>query len=180
MTEVHGNIKLSNLSYSAQLTPSSSRRNSVVGTPYWMAPELIRGNDYTEKVDIWSLGVVLIEMMQGEPPYIEFPPLRALFLITTKGIPPLTNPAKWSVDLKDFLAKCLEINASERSGASELQKHPWLQKACTRQEFRRIIPSYLHVWTPENHILQPQPVKNAILWYGRRGREREEGDERVR
>jgi serine/threonine protein kinase len=76
------------------------QRDTVVGTPYWMAPELIRGHPYGVKVDIWSTGIMVMEMCEGEPPYMESPPLRALFLITTKGIPPLADGAKWSADLK--------------------------------------------------------------------------------
>lgn len=73
--------------FSMQLTQKKRARETIVGTPYWMAPELIRGQPYSAQVDIWSLGVVLLEMTEGEPPYMEFPPLRALFLITTKGLP---------------------------------------------------------------------------------------------
>jgi serine/threonine protein kinase len=62
--------------YCAQLTDIASKRNSVVGTPYWMAPELIKGMDYDFGVDIWSLGIAAIEMAEGDPPYLEFPPLR--------------------------------------------------------------------------------------------------------
>lgn len=72
--------------YAAQLTDKKNFRSTIVGTPYWMAPELIRGSEYSAKVDIWSLGIMMMEMAEGEPPYMEFPPLRALFLITTKGM----------------------------------------------------------------------------------------------
>ena len=68
-----------------------------------MAPELIRGHEYDTKVDIWSLGIMMIEMAEGEPPYMDYPPLRALFLITTKGIPELKDSGKWSEEMKDFL-----------------------------------------------------------------------------
>ena len=71
-----GNIKVADFGYAAQLTEKQQKRNTVVGTPYWMAPELIRGHDYGPKVDIWSLGIMSIEMAEGDPPYMEFPPLR--------------------------------------------------------------------------------------------------------
>jgi serine/threonine protein kinase len=87
-----------------------------------MAPELIRGHDYGVKVDIWSLGIMVMEMAEGEPPYMEFPPLRALFLITTKGIPPLKATDKWSPEFRDFYDKCLEKDVEKRPDAAELLK----------------------------------------------------------
>jgi serine/threonine protein kinase len=133
-----GAVKLADFGYAAQLTNKQKVRNTVVGTPYWMAPELIRGHDYGTKVDIWSLGIMLIEMAEGEPPYMEYPPLRALFLITTKGIPPLKD-AKWSKEFQDFFAKCLDVNVQTRPEALELLQHPLLAKACSPEQFKPII-----------------------------------------
>lgn len=134
-----GEVKLADFGYAAQLTKATNIRNTVVGTPYWMAPELIRGHDYGTKVDIWSLGIMLMEMAEGEPPYMEFPPLRALFLITTKGIPPLKDQSKWSRDFHSFLQKCLDTNVENRPEAAELLRHPFLHRACSAEEFAPII-----------------------------------------
>ena len=123
-----GEVKIADFGYAAQLTAQQQKRRTVVGTPYWMAPELIRGNDYGIKVDIWSLGIMLMEMAEGEPPYMEFPPLRALFLITTKGIPPLKDTDKWSPKFRDFYCKCLDKDVDKRPDANELLKHPFLKK----------------------------------------------------
>jgi len=82
---------------------------------------------------------MVMEMAEGEPPYMEFPPLRALFLITTKGIPPLKEPEKWSDDFKDFVAKALIKDVDDRPSAEELIKHPFLKKACTGSEFIPLI-----------------------------------------
>mmetsp|Transcript_30317 Transcript_30317/g.84725 ORF Transcript_30317/g.84725 Transcript_30317/m.84725 type:complete len:501 (+) Transcript_30317:50-1552(+) len=125
-----GEVKVADFGYAAQLTQQQQKRNTVVGTPYWMAPELIRGHDYGIKVDIWSLGIMVMEMAEGEPPYMEFPPLRALFLITTKGIPDLKEPQKWSPEFRDFVSKCLIKEVDERPDAGQLLQHPFLQKAC--------------------------------------------------
>jgi len=126
-----GSVKIADFGYAAQLTQKQQKRNTVVGTPYWMAPELIRGQDYGTKVDIWSLGIMLMEMAEGEPPYMEYPPLRALFLITTKGIPPLKEQAHWSADFHSFFSQCLDVNTDTRPDADTLLQHPFLKQACT-------------------------------------------------
>jgi len=125
-----GEVKVADFGYAAQLTQQQQKRNTVVGTPYWMAPELIRGHDYGVKVDIWSLGIMAMEMAEGEPPYMEFPPLRALFLITTKGIPELKEPNKWSAEFRSFVSMCLNKEVEDRPDGPALLKHPFLQKAC--------------------------------------------------
>jgi len=129
-----GQVKLADFGYAAQLTKKQQKRNTVVGTPYWMAPELIRGHDYGTKVDIWSLGIMVMEMAEGEPPYMEFPPLRALFLITTKGIPGLKEPNKWSPSFQNFFNLCLEKDVNTRPEAADLLKHDFLKKACSKEE----------------------------------------------
>ncbi|KAF2074698.1 hypothetical protein CYY_004012 [Polysphondylium violaceum] len=134
-----GEIKLADFGYAAQLTQARQERNSVVGTPYWMAPELIRGNNYDFKVDVWSLGIMTREMAEGEPPYLEFPPLRALFLLTTQGIPPLKDAYKWSKEFNDFLAQCLEKDTDKRPTAATLLNHPFLKKACSGLEFLKAV-----------------------------------------
>jgi len=134
-----GEVKIADFGYAAQLTEEKQKRHTVVGTPYWMAPELIRGHDYGTKVDIWSLGIMLMEMVEGEPPYLEFPPLRALFLITTKGIPPLNNSEQFSPELIDFYNKCLDKEVDKRPGADELLEHPFLKKACEPEHFAPVI-----------------------------------------
>jgi len=131
----NGEVKLADFGYAAQLTQQKKKRNTIVGTPYWMAPELIRGQDYDQKVDIWSLGIMAMEMAEGEPPYMDFPPLRALFLITTKGIPPLKEDEKWSKEFQDFVAQCLEKDAEKRPNAVELLKHPFLKNATLPSDF---------------------------------------------
>lgn len=129
-----GQIKVADFGYAAQLTQQRQKRNTVVGTPYWMAPELIRGHEYGTKVDIWSLGIMLMEMAEGEPPYMDYPPLRALFLITTKGIPPLKDDKSWSSEFLDFYDICLQKDVEKRPEATELLNHPFLKKACTHEE----------------------------------------------
>lgn len=136
---LNGEVKLADFGYAAQLTKQKQKRCTIVGTPYWMAPELIRGQSYDQKVDIWSLGIMCMEMAEGEPPYMEFPPLRALFLITTKGIPGLKEPQKWSSEFQDFVAKCLEKDVDLRPTSHELMKHPFLQKACEPRELLKAV-----------------------------------------
>jgi serine/threonine protein kinase len=139
LLNLKGEVKLADFGYAAQVTQEKAKRTTIVGTPYWMAPEVIRGQDYTFKVDIWSLGKMVMEMIEGEPPYMEHPPLRALFLITTKGIPGIQNPDDWSLDCRNFLSTALDIDVDKRADASTLLKHPFLQKTATPSELIEVI-----------------------------------------
>jgi len=123
-------VKLADFGFAAQLTKNQRRRCTVVGTPYWMAPELIRAHPYDSRVDVWSLGIMAMEMAEGEPPYLQHPPLRALFLITTKGIPPLKYPNLWSNNFKDFLSRCLTVDPDLRPSSTALLNHPFLIPMC--------------------------------------------------
>lgn len=126
LLSAEGNVKLSDFGFAAKINDPKAKRNTIVGTPYWMAPEVIRGQNYDAKVDCWSLGVMAMEMAEGDPPYMEFPPLKALFLITTKGIPPLKHPESFSSQFRDFLTKTLEQSADTRPDSGTLLKHPFL------------------------------------------------------
>ncbi|XP_074528696.1 serine/threonine-protein kinase 10 [Halichoeres trimaculatus] len=139
-----GDIKLADFGVSAKNTKTLQRRDSFIGTPYWMAPEVVmcetmKDAPYDYKADIWSLGITLIELAQIEPPHHELNPMRVLLKIAKSEPPSLDNPSKWSAEFKDFLKRCLDKNPETRPTAVQLLEHPFVRSVTSNRPLRELV-----------------------------------------
>jgi len=150
MLNDEGQLKLGDFGVSAQLNDTEGCRRTTIGSPYWMAPEMITQEDagYNEKVDIWSLGITIIEMAQGRPPLYDHLPLSALFRIPTGPPPTFTSPEEYTPALNSFLAACLIKEPDKRPSSAELQNHIFL----TNSEGNNILAELTRT-TTENDVL---------------------------
>ncbi|CAF0820528.1 unnamed protein product [Adineta steineri] len=127
-----GSVKLTDFGFCAQLANTESLRTTMVGTPYWMSPEVIKKLKYDRKVDVWSLGILIIEMIDGSPPYINEQPFRAMCKIAMQNEPPTISAesqARISSDAMNFLKRCLMIDPQQRADTNELIRHPFIKRA---------------------------------------------------
>uniref|UniRef100_M4A593 non-specific serine/threonine protein kinase n=1 Tax=Xiphophorus maculatus TaxID=8083 RepID=M4A593_XIPMA len=124
-----GRIKLSDFGFCAQINTDIPKRKSLVGTPYWMAPEVISKTPYGTEVDIWSLGIMVVEMVDGEPPYFNETPISAMKKLRDEAAPSVKNMQRVSPVLKDFLGCMLTRDTLQRSGAAALLQHPFMLQA---------------------------------------------------
>uniref|UniRef100_A0A3P8W491 non-specific serine/threonine protein kinase n=1 Tax=Cynoglossus semilaevis TaxID=244447 RepID=A0A3P8W491_CYNSE len=139
-----GDIKLADFGVSAKNNKTLQRRDSFIGTPYWMAPEVvmcetIKDAPYDYKADIWSLGITLIELAQIEPPHHELNPMRVLLKIAKSEPPTLDQPHKWSPEFNDFLKKSLDKNPETRPSAAQLMEHSFIRSMTSNRPLRELV-----------------------------------------
>ncbi|KAJ3233511.1 putative protein serine/threonine kinase [Chytriomyces hyalinus] len=136
----NGRVKIADFGVSGQLsqTMTIKKMNTFVGTPYWMAPEIIEQAGYDKKADIWSLGITALELANGQPPYADLSPMKALFLIPENAPPRLEGP-KFSSGFKDFIKQCLQKNPENRPHASQLLRHKFILAAKSWKDLVELI-----------------------------------------
>ncbi|XP_058808157.1 serine/threonine-protein kinase 10 isoform X2 [Phymastichus coffea] len=142
-----GGVKIADFGVSAKNKYTLQKRDTFIGTPYWMAPEVVlcetfRDKPYDFKVDIWSLGITLIEFAQMEPPNHEMSPMRVLLKIQKSDPPKLEHPSRWSKDFNDFIAKALIKDPTQRPNAEELLRHPFINCTLDSKSVRDLLLEY--------------------------------------
>jgi serine/threonine protein kinase len=136
LTNKDGTVKLADFGV-ASTAAAGMNDAAVVGSPYWMAPEIIEQSGATTASDIWSVGATVIELLEGRPPYHFLDPMPALFRIVQDDCPPIPEGA--SPVVKDFLYHCFQKDANLRVGAKKLLKHPWMAQA--RRQMGKMDPT---------------------------------------
>ncbi|XP_037712526.1 serine/threonine-protein kinase 10 isoform X2 [Drosophila subpulchrella] len=144
---MEGGVKLADFGVSAKNKHTMQKHDTFIGTPYWMAPELVlcetfRDNPYDHKVDIWSLGITLIELAQMEPPNSEMSPMRVLLKIQKSEPPKLEQPSRWSKEFNDFLKKSLVKDPQVRPTTDVLMQHGFINRNLDSKPIKDLLLEY--------------------------------------
>uniref|UniRef100_A0A665UWB9 non-specific serine/threonine protein kinase n=1 Tax=Echeneis naucrates TaxID=173247 RepID=A0A665UWB9_ECHNA len=137
-----GRVKLSDFGFCAQISKDIPKRKSLVGTPYWMAPEVISKSPYGTEVDVWSMGIMVVEMVDGEPPYFSETPVAAMKRLRDEPAPTVRNISQISPVLKDFLDRMLTRDPLERASSTDLLEHPFLLQSGSPQCLVPLVEQY--------------------------------------
>lgn len=125
---IKGEVKLADFGVAASVTNVNQNRGAVSGSPHWMAPEILQGSEITQKCDIWSLGITMIELTEGQPPHADIPPIPVISIIPERAAPTFSVPKKWSRSIRSFLSQMCEKDPSKRKSSQELLSHPFVKK----------------------------------------------------
>ncbi|XP_043192736.1 mitogen-activated protein kinase kinase kinase kinase 5-like isoform X1 [Amphibalanus amphitrite] len=156
-----GGVKLADFGVSAQITATIGKRQSFIGTPYWMAPEVAaveRKGGYNQQCDVWAVGITAIELAELQPPMFDLHPMRALFLMSKSGFKPpqLKDKNKWSPTFHSFLKVALTKNPKKRPTADRLSQHAFV--CCDQLDRRRLMRELLdRVRNPSGHFQEAEP-----------------------
>lgn len=156
LLNTQGHAKLADFGVAGQLSDTMAKRNTVIGTPFWMAPEVIQEIGYDCVADIWSLGITALEMAEGKPPYGDIHPMRAIFMIPTKPPPSFREPDQWQPEFIDFVSRCLVKNPEERATASELLQHQFIHGAQPSSILRNMLEEAMEIRESQNSNRQNQ------------------------
>ena len=129
LSDSHGMMKLADFGVSGNLDKTLGKHRTVIGTPHWMAPEVLMSDDYNELADIWSLGITAYELAIGEPPHAKLHSMRAALKIPMSPPPTLPDPSHWSEGFHAFLRSCLVKDFHQRPSAGDLLSHPFIVNA---------------------------------------------------
>uniref|UniRef100_A0A8C2EIZ8 non-specific serine/threonine protein kinase n=1 Tax=Cyprinus carpio TaxID=7962 RepID=A0A8C2EIZ8_CYPCA len=168
LLSLDGDVKLADFGVSAKNTKTIQRRDSFIGTPYWMAPEVVmcetsKDRPYDYKADIWSLGVTLIELAQIEPPNHEMNPMRVLLKIAKADPPTLQQPSKWSPEFNDFLKHALDKNVDNRWSTAQLLQHPFVSSVTDSRPLRELIAEAKAEVTEEIEDLKEEEEEDDLV-----------------
>eukprot|EP00842_Homolaphlyctis_polyrhiza_P000795 jgi/Hompol1/1716/HPOL_000255-RA len=144
----NGTVKLADFGVSGQITSTITKKNTFIGTPYWMAPEVILRSNYNSKANIWSLGITAWELATGFPPHANVHPMRVLFMIPKQQPPKLDS--RFSEAFRDFVAQCLTMRPKERPNASRLILHPFVSNAPDQSPLIECL-----IMNPTTNVVQP-------------------------
>ncbi|XP_069972867.1 serine/threonine-protein kinase 3 isoform X3 [Penaeus vannamei] len=156
LLNTQGHAKLADFGVAGQLSDTMAKRNTVIGTPFWMAPEVIQEIGYDCVADIWSLGITALEMAEGKPPYGDIHPMRAIFMIPTKPPPSFREPDQWQPEFIDFVSRCLVKNPEERATASKLLQHQFIRGAQPASILRNMLEEAMEIRENQNSNRQNQ------------------------